>query len=227
MAKGPQSRQHRERAQPSARKRLGLLEKHSDYQQRARSFNRKRTALKRLSQLAAERNPDEFYHGMISRTAGHSRTIHSLEEATAAGSLSGAIDTNVVKLMKSQDAAYLRMVRSVNFAKLATLKEQHLPRSGERLNKHERFVDSLEEVCHFSSHAAQQQQQDSKSPSKSLIEEEVQKEIEVREERVRLCEKTLRHLQVQVTAMQKGRRTKTGVDADGVPVYVYAAERKK
>lgn len=60
-----QARAHRERSQPQARQRLGLLEKHSDYVLRARDFHKKENRLKALKQKAAMKNPDEFYFGMI------------------------------------------------------------------------------------------------------------------------------------------------------------------
>lgn len=59
------SRAHRERAQPAKRAKLGLLEKHKDYVERARNYHRKQDALKALRTRAANRNPDEFHFGMI------------------------------------------------------------------------------------------------------------------------------------------------------------------
>ena len=58
-------REHRERSQPAKRRRLGLLEKHKDYVLRARDFHRKERAITNLKRKADERNPDEFYFGMI------------------------------------------------------------------------------------------------------------------------------------------------------------------
>lgn len=63
--KALRTREHRERAQPAARARLGLLEKHKDYVIRARDHHRKRDTLKALRIRAANRNPDEFHFGMI------------------------------------------------------------------------------------------------------------------------------------------------------------------
>ena len=57
-------REHKERSQPRARKRLGLLEKHKDYVLRARNFNSKEKRIKDMKLKAALRNPDEFYFKM-------------------------------------------------------------------------------------------------------------------------------------------------------------------
>ena len=65
MGKVPQGRHHKERPQPLARKRFGLLEKHSDYVKRARDFHHKQDRLKALRIRAQYKNPDEFYFGMI------------------------------------------------------------------------------------------------------------------------------------------------------------------
>lgn len=59
-----QRREHRERSQPEARQRFGLLEKHSDYQKRARNYHAKEKRIATLKQKAANRNPDEFYFAM-------------------------------------------------------------------------------------------------------------------------------------------------------------------
>lgn len=59
-------RQHKERGQLTHRKKLGLLEKHKDYVQRAKDHHSKRDRIKRLRQKALlEKNKDEFYFGMV------------------------------------------------------------------------------------------------------------------------------------------------------------------
>lgn len=63
-----QARAHRERAQPAARQKLGLLEKKKDYLLRAKDFHKKETRLKAMRAKAAMKNPDEFYFGMINAT---------------------------------------------------------------------------------------------------------------------------------------------------------------
>ena len=56
---------HKERHQPGKRQKLGLLEKHKDYVQRAKDYNKKQATLKKLEQKAAFRNPDEYYFKMV------------------------------------------------------------------------------------------------------------------------------------------------------------------
>ena|SRR6185369_5292565 len=58
-------RDHKERAQPLAREKRGLLEKHKDYVLRAKDYNFKQKRLKSLKEKALFRNPDEFYFKMI------------------------------------------------------------------------------------------------------------------------------------------------------------------
>jgi U3 small nucleolar RNA-associated protein 11 len=61
------TREHRERAQPTARARFGLLEKHSDYVKRARNYHEKEKRISVLKSKAENRNPDEFYFGMVNK----------------------------------------------------------------------------------------------------------------------------------------------------------------
>lgn len=58
-------RNHKERSQLAHRTKLGILEKHKDYVQRARDYHSKQDRLNRLRQKAAERNKDEFYFSMV------------------------------------------------------------------------------------------------------------------------------------------------------------------
>ncbi|KAK4983463.1 hypothetical protein LTR50_007201 [Elasticomyces elasticus] len=102
MRNAVQRRNHRERAQPKEREKWGLLEKHKDYSLRAKDHNLKRQRLKALSQKAADRNPDEFAFGMMS-----ARTRDGIKLGSGSQS---SLSVDVAKLLKTQDAGYLRTV---------------------------------------------------------------------------------------------------------------------
>lgn len=108
MRNAVQRRNHKERAQPLERQKWGLLEKHKDYSLRAKDHNVKKRKLSALKQKAGERNEDEFYFGMMSSKTvnGVKVTKRSAENSGGGGKLS----EDVVRLMKTQDVAYLRTV---------------------------------------------------------------------------------------------------------------------
>ncbi|KAF6844182.1 hypothetical protein CMUS01_01332 [Colletotrichum musicola] len=121
-----QRRSHRERAQPLERQRFGLLEKHKDYSLRAKDYNKKQAQLKSLRQKAAERNEDEFYFGMLSRSGPGSRLKDGKGwTGTVAGDRGNkALDTDTVRLLKTQDVAYIRTMRNVISKEVKRLEEQ-------------------------------------------------------------------------------------------------------
>ena len=151
-------RTHKERAQPAKRrKRFGLLEKHKDYVERAKNYRQKRGRIRVLKEKATSRNPDEFYFGMV-----HSKTTGGVFDASTAGSDGAKLQAATMKLMRTQDASYVRMKRSVEQNKIERLSNglHFLHGSGKsesggsesggaRPNKHTIFVDSKEEVDAF------------------------------------------------------------------------------
>ena len=97
-------REHLERHQPAARARFGLLEKKKDYVARSRNFHSKQARIQQLRERAANRNPDEFYFGMLSsRTKGG---VHVAEPAPR-GKLSG----DMLQVLRTQDKAYVSAVK--------------------------------------------------------------------------------------------------------------------
>lgn len=128
-------RTHRERAQPLERQRLGLLEKHKDYQKRATDYKAKQKTLKSLREKAAERNDDEFYFGMMSRSGPGSALTR---KNTFTGAVEGdrgnrAMDVDVVRLLKTQDLGYLRTVRNVARREREGLEERWVLAGGHEL----------------------------------------------------------------------------------------------
>ncbi|KAI5297928.1 plasma membrane localization protein [Ascosphaera pollenicola] len=142
-----QRRNHRERAQPEARAKWGLLEKHKDYSLRAKDYNIKKAKLKRLREKAQDRNPDEFAFGMMSGTSNR-QGRHGARDPTA------TLSHEAVKLLRTQDANYLRTEGQKIRRHLAKLEAEARLQQGvsQVLKKKEPasqrmvFVDSTEDV---------------------------------------------------------------------------------
>ncbi|OQS03185.1 U3 small nucleolar RNA-associated protein [Thraustotheca clavata] len=137
-------REHKERGQPLERKKLGLglLEKHKDYVQRARDFHSKEKRLNAMKLKAALRNPDEFYFKMnTSSTVNgkHVSTNNNREKLTA----------DVLKVMKTQDVAYMHMKRAIDQSKAQKLSATAHFIDMEKSNKHTVFVDDETQVKTF------------------------------------------------------------------------------
>ncbi|KAF3798134.1 U3 small nucleolar RNA-associated protein 11 [Colletotrichum gloeosporioides] len=126
MRNAVQRRSHRERAQPLERQRFGLLEKHKDYSLRAKDYNKKKETIKHLRQKASERNEDEFYFGMLSRSGPGSRLKDGKKwSGTIAGDRGNkAMDVDTVRLLKTQDVGYIRTMRNVISKEVKRLEEQ-------------------------------------------------------------------------------------------------------
>ncbi|KAI1610174.1 small-subunit processome [Exophiala viscosa] len=115
-------RPHKERAQPKSREKWGILEKHKDYSLRAQDYNLKKKKLGQLSQKAQERNPDEFAFGMLSQ--GKAGLGKHKASRTADGAESARLSHDAVKLLKTQDAGYLRTVAAKGRKEIDKLKEE-------------------------------------------------------------------------------------------------------
>ncbi|EIW70548.1 U3 small nucleolar RNA-associated protein 11 [Tremella mesenterica] len=109
-------RNHKERAQPLHRTRLGLLEKHKDYVHRARDYRSKQDRIRKLREKAAFRNKDEFYWGMVK-----GKTV----EGVAVGDRGNkALDADLVKILKTQDMGYVRVQIAQDEKKISKLRRE-------------------------------------------------------------------------------------------------------
>ncbi|XP_070190514.1 probable U3 small nucleolar RNA-associated protein 11 isoform X2 [Littorina saxatilis] len=136
----PTSSQSGEADPPAHRAHLGQLEKHKDYVERARDYNKKKEKIKALRVKAANRNPDEFYFNMVSteKVDGvHQTKEEKLEKLTEEQEL----------LMQRNDLRYVTMKRNVELKKIEKLKaDLQLLDPQFRQNKHIVFVDSKKDV---------------------------------------------------------------------------------
>ncbi|KAL8952857.1 MAG: hypothetical protein Q9222_001249 [Ikaeria aurantiellina] len=149
MRNAVQRRNHKERAQPVQREKWGVLEKHKDYSLRAKDYNEKRKRLKILREKAAERNPDEFSYSMLSsKTDRHGRRIKDRGNPS--------LSQDAVKLLKTQDAGYLRTMMQKTRKECQKVEEEcFLQKSGiiqvaggqdvSRRGEHVVFVESGEQ----------------------------------------------------------------------------------
>lgn len=97
-----------------------------DYSLRAKDYNTKQAKLQRLREKARDRNPDEFAYGMLSAQNAQ-QGKHGAREGTS-------LSQDTVKLLKTQDAGYLRTVG------------ERIRREMERLEKEVQLQDGMEKV---------------------------------------------------------------------------------
>lgn len=243
---------HKERSQPAARKKLGLLEKHKDYVERAKDFKKKRKFISNLKKKADNRNPDEFYFKM-----NKSKVRNGVHRDDADNSM----DASMVKLLKTQDLGYLVHKKAVDLRKAEKLQDNlHLIGASKSKN-HTIFVDSKEEVrdfdvaTHFETapelagrsfnrpRVADLESQNSSSFKDLKALEKIQraaatsstqsyKDLEHRSNRAKKLGKVINRLQLQRNLMGKGTKEKIKKrDSDGIEtgavVYKWKRQRSK
>jgi U3 small nucleolar RNA-associated protein 11 len=82
-----------------------------DYSARAKDFNFKKAKLKALRQKATNKNPDEFYFGMLSRK-GPVSTGKNTTGTVNSDRGNTQLDQETVRLLKTQDLGYIRTMRN-------------------------------------------------------------------------------------------------------------------
>jgi len=224
---------HKERSQPEARSKLGLLEKHKDYVVRAKDYHKKQDYLKVLKKKAAERNPDEFYFKM-----NKSQVRGGVHTTTKDGSL----DTATVKLLKTQDMGYIIHKKAIDDKKVERLKSTLHMIGDTKVKNHTIFVDDAKEMESFDAAKHFNTSEDLMSrafnrPTVEMIEKQAEsptkmnhkkiakamkkkekayKELEERTKRSSRLELAVSQLSLQRNLMAKGSKRKVVLtDADG------------
>jgi U3 small nucleolar RNA-associated protein 11 len=148
-------REHRERHQPEARRALGLLEKHKDYVVRARNYHAKEARVAQLRKQAANRNPDEFYFGMLREaTVGGIATKRrrggdSGGGSGDAGARPEVLTADLLRVLKTQDAGYVRALQGAEERRVermrASLQGTREAAAGGAAGRHTVFRDEEDE----------------------------------------------------------------------------------
>lgn len=210
MRNAVQRRNHKERAQPVEREKWGLLEKRKDYKLRAADHKQKKQKLKLLSEKARDRNPDEFSFKMMS-----SKVDKQGRKVADRGN--EALSMDVVKLLKTQDAGYIRtmlqMVRKERqeLEQKLVVEEDEVRalRDGARTKngKHRVYVDDEEEQQSFDAESwfgRGQSMPDRTSPTEDLQFEGYSEEDE--EEEVATRPKTMTKKQIEAQELAKRQK---------------------
>ena len=209
-------RTHHERGQPRRREKLGLLEKHKDYVQRARNYHAKQRRLKALQEKAALRNPDEFYYRMI-----HSRTVNGVHQGRRRLAGAGATADEDL-LLRTQDANYLMHKLSVEQAALARLEAEvsgALVRERRSLNKKTVFVTAADRPVRSKTN---------ESPTSSIDSRPILQDLKRRRTRVATLRRLARQVEVEKLVRGKGAKRKLRDYNPKAPaLYRWRAERQK
>ncbi|KAJ6426083.1 hypothetical protein OIU84_026629 [Salix udensis] len=202
---------HKERAQPQARKRFGLLEKHKDYVARATAFHKKEETLRRLKEKAASRNPDEFYFGMIK-----SKTVDGVHRPQR----------------KILDISFKKhKLRKKKIEKLtATLHSL----DGRPSSKHVYFAEDREEAKEIRSRSSENKMASTSVDIPDYIKRKIAssyRELEARKNRANQLEKIHMDMALQKELQKKGRKRKLREDEivcpTTKPVFKWRSERKR
>lgn len=238
-------RSHKERAQPLKRRKLGLLEKHSDYVKRARNYASKRDRIRALERKASERNPDEFNFGMINSKTKNG--VHVVSDSR------GKLSADMHMLMKTQDLTYAIMAQTREKNKIEKLKSSlHCLGAQSSERKHTIFVDSEEKARKFdaveyfdtepeyldrafdrprklSNDDDKKKKKEPKLTKKMIkAKEKKYKELEERIKRERKINLLRQQLQTQKNLMGKGKRKKVKeARGDRPAVYKWKMKRKR
>ena len=144
---------HKERSQPRQRQHLGILEKKSDYKQRAVDYHKKQNHINTLRTKASQRNPDEFYFGMHKAAVQDGR--HEKTQAARQAEFDATMGMETIRLLKDQDLRYIRHQKQKDVRQAERLQASlHLLESSggatkRQPRKHTVFVESAEQAKTF------------------------------------------------------------------------------
>ena len=94
-------KKYRERSQPSHRAGAGFLEKKVDYKRRAVKYHKDQDSLSKKKIAAGLKNPEEFYHKMITLTKKGVEREDKVDKATVSGN-KNLLNYHLMKIKKGE-----------------------------------------------------------------------------------------------------------------------------
>uniref|UniRef100_A0ACD5WJ62 Uncharacterized protein n=1 Tax=Avena sativa TaxID=4498 RepID=A0ACD5WJ62_AVESA len=219
-------RAHKERSQPEARKKYGLLEKRKDYIIRAKAFHRKEDLIRNLKEKASFRNPDEFYFKMI-----NSKTVDGIHRPKPE---TNKYTEEELMLLKHKDMGYILQAIQSEKKKIERLSSTLHELDNKPSNKHVYFAEDREEAKEIHSRI----EESSSTPDFGNIPARIKKktassykELEARKLRVQKLEKLYADMALQKELKKPGRKRKLREEEienpTSQPVYKWHAQRKR
>ncbi|KAE9600872.1 hypothetical protein Lal_00011278 [Lupinus albus] len=217
---------HKERSQPSSRKKFGLLEKHKDYVVRAKAFHQKEDTLRRLREKAANRNEDEFYFKMVrTKNVGG---VHKPE------SEANKYTQEELMLMKTQDIGYVLQKVQSERKKIEKLTATLHSIDNRPSNNHVYYAEDREEAKELQSQHPRNEIPLTSDDIPAIIKRKTDRsyrELEARKNRLSQLEKIYMDMSMKKELQKKGRKRKLREDEivcpTAKPVYKWRAERKR
>ncbi|XP_057547546.1 probable U3 small nucleolar RNA-associated protein 11 [Amaranthus tricolor] len=211
----------------ASKKKFGFLEKHKDYVIRAREYHKKEETLRILKEKAANRNPDEFYFGMI-----RTKTINGVHRPE---SEANKYTPEELSLMKTQDIGYVLQKLQIEKKKVEKLRATLHNLDNQPSNRHIYFAeDRFEEANELLSKSPQNKEPNTLGSIPVAIKRKMNasyKELEARMKRVEDLKRVHAEMTLQKELQKKGRKRKLREDEivcpTSKPVYKWRAKRKR
>ncbi|XP_010425534.1 PREDICTED: probable U3 small nucleolar RNA-associated protein 11 [Camelina sativa] len=212
---------HKERSQPQARKKFGLLEKHKDYVIRAKAYHKKQDTLKILRQKAAFKNPDEFNFKMINSKTdrGNHRPKDEVNKYCA----------EELMIMKTQDIGYVFQKWQSEKNKIDKLTSSLQCTEGQSSRRHVYYAEDREEARELESESRSRSDISARGIPRDIQKkmDRSYRDLEARRSRANNLEKLYADMSMQKELQKKGRKRKLREDEilnpNGKPVYKWRA----
>ncbi|GAB4848354.1 U3 small nucleolar RNA-associated protein 11 [Ancistrocladus abbreviatus] len=219
-------RAHKERAQPSSRRKFGLLEKHKDYVVRAKAYHQKEETLRKLREKAAFRNPDEFYFKMIK-----TKTVDGVHRPE---SESNRYTPEELMLMKTQDMGYLLQKIQSEKKKIEKLNATLHSLDIDSSKRHVYYAEDSEEANELQMRSLKSKNLPKSEDVPDYIKRKTAasyRELGARKQRLNDLDKVYMAMALKKELQKKGKKRKLREDEivcpTSAPVYKWRPERKR